>query len=81
MTEKEQDKYPDVYEYTEMSHKQDDCVLAVDFHFDLHWTKAEAIEEIEKLVALADNTDIEFNGWKPKIYAVSVLAEYSEEDI
>jgi len=61
----------DVYEMQSTSN-DDTNILTVDFTFESSVKKAKAIEQIDKLVSLADNNDdIQFIDHQPKFFEVS----------
>lgn len=61
----------DVYEMMNTSN-DDTNILTVDFSFESSVKKAKAIEQIDKLVSLADdNDDIQFIDHQPTFFEVS----------
>jgi hypothetical protein len=64
-------KMSDVYELQSTSN-DDTNILTVDFIFESSVKKAKAIEQIDKLVSLADNNDdIKFINHQPQFFEVS----------
>ena len=73
----------DIYEFIDGSSKQDVNTLVVDFSFTADVTKEEAIEMVDKMVSmLDDSTDAtakEFVSHKPTLFAVSQFKEVNDE--
>jgi hypothetical protein len=74
----------EVYEFTDHSNKVDENVLVVDFGFSSTVTIKEAIDMVDKMVEmLDDSTDAtakEFMYHKPKLFAVSQFIEKEENE-
>ena len=73
----------DIYEFIDGSSKEDVNTLIVDFSFTADVTKEEAIEMVDKMVSmLDDSTDAtakEFVSHKPTLFAVSQFKEVNDE--
>lgn len=67
-----------VYEYIDQNMKQDENILTVDFYFDSDVSKENAIDEVDKIVSLADNKhEYKLTSHAPRIYTKS---PHNEED-
>ena len=65
-----------VYEYVTSNPKLNCNELTVEFQFPIHITKDEAVEQIDKLVSLADNDeDLIFESHSSKFFEKSMDAE------
>tara|TARA_R100000781_G_scaffold113581_2_gene82354 strand:+ start:51 stop:260 length:210 start_codon:yes stop_codon:yes gene_type:complete len=65
-----------IYEYTTSNPKLNSNELTVEFLFPVSTTKDEAVEQIDKLVSLADNSEtFTFELHEPKFYEKSMYAE------
>ena len=73
----------DVYEFIDYGNRTDENCLVVDFNFTNEVSKKEAIEMVDKMVSmLDDSTDAtakEFVSHKPTLFAVSQFKEVNDE--
>ena len=70
---------PEIYEYVDKNMKRDENILTVDFYFDSDVSKEDAVNEVDKIVSLADNNaEFKLTAHSPRMYTVSPFGEEND---
>jgi len=72
----ERNVMPEVYKYIDKNMKRDENILTVDFYFDSDVSVEDAVDEVDKIVSLADNNaEFKLTAHSPTMYTVSPFGE------